>query len=52
MLFVQDLILNANPERVLTLWMRVDFIGYFAAPERGRPLFGQVLRKTFQAEFH
>ncbi len=31
---------RAFPKRGLTLWRRVDFIDFFASPERVRPLFG------------
>jgi len=34
------MVVRAYPERGLTLWRRVDFIGFLASPERVRPLFG------------
>jgi len=37
-------ILRANPKRGLTLWRRVDILGFTASPERVRPLFGLALK--------
>ncbi len=33
----------AYPKRGLTLWRRVDFLGFLVSPERGRPLFRYAL---------
>jgi|GEM_PF-1581274 len=35
--------LRAYPKRGLTLWRQVDFISFWALPERVRPLLGQAL---------